>query len=204
MARRVGNIAPSGRGLRGRLHARPMLRYVLIATHYRAPLDWGDATLDNARAAVERLSTAVAALDAYAEERADDPTLDEALDAARDALHGRDGRRPERVRRTRRGVRSGARAQHARRRAHAVHGRRTARRCDGTARLRPVLGLIDRCHRHSPEGAQALLDERAAARARRDFAASDRLRDELAALGVAVEDTRDGQRWRLIGRATDG
>jgi len=44
----------------------------------------------------------------------------------------------------------------------------------------------------------ALLDERAAARAARDWAASDRLRDELLARGVAVEDTRDGQRWRLV------
>jgi cysteinyl-tRNA synthetase len=46
-----------------------------------------------------------------------------------------------------------------------------------------------------PEGAQALLDERAAARATRDFAASDRLRDDLAALGVAVRDTAGGQEW---------
>ena len=45
---------------------------------------------------------------------------------------------------------------------------------------------------------QALLDARAAARANRDWAASDRLRDELLAKGVAVEDTRDGQRWRLL------
>ena len=41
-----------------------------------------------------------------------------------------------------------------------------------------------------------LLEARVAARTSRDFAASDRLRDELAALGVTVEDTRDGQRWR--------
>jgi len=34
-----------------------------------------------------------------------------------------------------------------------------------------------------------------------DWAASDRLRDELAELGVSVEDTRDGQRWRLLERA---
>src|SRR4029079_18621381 len=42
----------------------------------------------------------------------------------------------------------------------------------------------------------ALLEARVEARTSRDFAASDRLRDELAALGVTVEDTRDGQRWR--------
>ncbi len=46
-----------------------------------------------------------------------------------------------------------------------------------------------------PDGAQELLDARAAARAGKDFAASDRLRDELAALGVAVRDTPAGQEW---------
>jgi cysteinyl-tRNA synthetase len=46
-----------------------------------------------------------------------------------------------------------------------------------------------------PAGAFGLLDERAAARAGKDFAASDRLRDELAGLGVAVKDTPAGQEW---------
>ena len=49
-----------------------------------------------------------------------------------------------------------------------------------------------------PAGAAELLAAREAARAARDWAGSDRLRDELAALGVAVEDTRDGQRWRRL------
>jgi cysteinyl-tRNA synthetase len=44
-----------------------------------------------------------------------------------------------------------------------------------------------------PSGAAALLERRAAARAARDFAASDALRDELASLGVEVRDTPDGQ-----------
>ena len=44
-----------------------------------------------------------------------------------------------------------------------------------------------------PEGAAELLDARAAARAARDFAGSDELRDELAAIGVEVRDTPDGQ-----------
>ncbi|HUP53870.1 MAG TPA: cysteine--tRNA ligase, partial [Methylomirabilota bacterium] len=45
---------------------------------------------------------------------------------------------------------------------------------------------------------RSMLDERAAAREARDWAASDRLRDELLAGGIAVEDTRDGQRWRRL------
>jgi cysteinyl-tRNA synthetase len=44
-----------------------------------------------------------------------------------------------------------------------------------------------------PEGAAELLERRAAARSARDFTASDALRDELAAMGVEVRDTPDGQ-----------
>ena len=40
------------------------------------------------------------------------------------------------------------------------------------------------------------LAEREAARARRDFAEADRIRDELAGQGIAVEDSAEGPRWR--------
>jgi cysteinyl-tRNA synthetase len=43
-------------------------------------------------------------------------------------------------------------------------------------------------------GSQALVDERDAARAGRDFARADALRDQLQALGWTVEDTADGTR----------
>jgi cysteinyl-tRNA synthetase len=44
---------------------------------------------------------------------------------------------------------------------------------------------------------EALVAERQAARKRRDFAASDRIRDELAAQGIVLEDSRDGVvRWK--------
>jgi cysteinyl-tRNA synthetase len=48
-----------------------------------------------------------------------------------------------------------------------------------------------------PEEARPLLAARQAARAARDWAAADRLRDELAAIGVAVTDTADGQTWTV-------
>jgi cysteinyl-tRNA synthetase len=62
-----------------------------------------------------------------------------------------------------------------------------------------VLGLdLDRAPSEAPlpAGASALLEAREQARATKDFATSDRLRDKLAALGVAVTDTPGGQRWR--------
>ncbi len=44
----------------------------------------------------------------------------------------------------------------------------------------------------------ALLEERRAARARRDFAEADRIRDVLRAEGIEIEDTKDGARWRRV------
>ena len=200
MARRVGNIAkPAEVYAEGYTPA--MLRYALMATHYRAPLEWGDETMDNARAALDRLSTAVAALEAYTEDRPSDPTLDQALGAARDGFRaamdddlnvsGGLGAVFDLVRDLNR--RLDARSLST----------EDARR--GAAALRDfdrVLGVLDVQH-ELPDGARALLDERAAARAAGDFATSDRLRDELARLGVIVEDTRDGQRWRLRSARSD-
>jgi cysteinyl-tRNA synthetase len=48
-----------------------------------------------------------------------------------------------------------------------------------------------------PGGAAELLARRATARATKDWAASDRLRTDLAALGVAVVDTAAGQEWTV-------
>ena len=67
-------------------------------------------------------------------------------------------------------------------------------RIDATLALLPSATAL-------PEGAAAILEARAAAREARDFATSDRLRDELAALGVVVEDGREGQRWRIEPRS---
>jgi cysteinyl-tRNA synthetase len=62
------------------------------------------------------------------------------------------------------------------------------------------LGRADRAGASAaelPHGAAELLERRARAREARDFATSDRLRDELAAMGVRVIDTREGQKWEV-------
>ena len=66
-----------------------------------------------------------------------------------------------------------------------------------------VLGLdLDRATPEAelPDGAAELLESREKARVAKDFATSDRLRDELAALGVQVTDTAEGQRWKAAVR----
>jgi cysteinyl-tRNA synthetase len=62
-----------------------------------------------------------------------------------------------------------------------------------------VLGLdLDRTKPAGvlPDGASALVKAREKARAAKDFVTSDRLRDELAAIGIVVTDTAEGQQWR--------
>ena len=44
---------------------------------------------------------------------------------------------------------------------------------------------------------EALIANRAAARARRDFKESDRIRDELAAMGVLIKDSKEGTTWEI-------
>ena len=64
-----------------------------------------------------------------------------------------------------------------------------------------VLGLdLDRAPAEPslPDGASHLLEARERARAKQDFVTSDRMRDELAAMGVEVTDTAEGQRWARI------
>jgi cysteinyl-tRNA synthetase len=46
------------------------------------------------------------------------------------------------------------------------------------------------------------LEQRTAARERKDFAASDAIRDGLAALGISIEDTAQGPRWSITSNAT--
>jgi cysteinyl-tRNA synthetase len=49
----------------------------------------------------------------------------------------------------------------------------------------------------SEEKLQSMLEERAVCRSERDFAAADQIRNDLDALGIAVQDTPDGQRYEL-------
>jgi len=42
-----------------------------------------------------------------------------------------------------------------------------------------------------------LIASRTAARARKDFKESDRIRDELAAMGVVIKDSKEGTTWEI-------
>jgi cysteinyl-tRNA synthetase len=59
------------------------------------------------------------------------------------------------------------------------------------------LGFAPDKPRISPEQVEALIEERNAAKKRRDFKRSDDIRQQLADSGIIVEDTKDGSvRWK--------
>jgi len=50
--------------------------------------------------------------------------------------------------------------------------------------------------RYETKEIEALLARRVALRAARDFTGADRIREDLAARGIAIEDGPDGSRWK--------
>ena len=196
MAKSVGNIARVTELVEAGVSPRA-LRYSLIAVHYRAPLNYSDESLAAAAAAVDRIDALLAALAGYREDRGDDPELPALLERVRAGFEAGlddDLNVSEALAALFDGVRELNRRLDARTLSTADAGRATALVRD----LDAVLGVAAPAGEVLDPALQALLDERVAVRAARDWAASDRLRDELLARGIAVEDTRDGQRWRRL------
>ena len=65
--------------------------------------------------------------------------------------------------------------------------------------LTDVLGLLyNRKSDGDDTEIEALVEKRRAARAEKNWAESDRIRDELKAMGVVVEDTPQGMKWHRV------
>ncbi len=202
MARSEGNIALVGDLLERGVSARA-LRYALIAAHYRASLSYTAESLVAAGAAVDRLDAAFLALSTYRQERPDDATLPGVLEAARVAFGAAlddDLNVSPALAAVFDLVRELNRRIDTRTMSTADAGRAVAALRD----LDLVLGIGPDVESDAldPE-LQALVDARATARAARDWAESDRLRDALAGRGIVIEDSRDGQRWRRAGVTSD-
>jgi cysteinyl-tRNA synthetase len=175
MAKSVGNIALLHEVI-AQYGAEAVVMY-LVSGHYRQPLAFSEAALEQAQANVKRIREAGRRLS-----RGDSPPeLDALRDRFFDAL-ARDFNTAEALAVLNEWVRE------------ATSDRWQA---PGDAHLREMLGvlglesLLDEAQ-EAPEEIRALAEQREHARRNRDFAAADRLRDEIAASGWEVRDGAGG------------
>ncbi|MGN9787034.1 cysteine--tRNA ligase [Nonomuraea sp. ZG12] len=173
------------------------LRYYLATPHYRSSIDYSEEALLEAAAAYQRIEGFVArAAEVIHDVDADAPLPQAFVDALNDDLGT-----PQAVAVVHEVVREGNVAL-AKGDKEAV-----ARLLAETQNMLDVLGLDPRAPQWREAGSDlrpvvdalvaVALEQRKAARARKDYAAADAIRDQLAAAGVVVEDTPHGPRWEL-------
>jgi cysteinyl-tRNA synthetase len=218
MAKSVGNVV-SPRDLLRRYRG-VVLRFALLGAHYRSPLEFSDEALEDARASYERLSTfATNAARALPPSREGDPAgagaaAGTAVASGPVGVAGEDGWRErflaaldddlnvpaalavlfDLVADTNPLIGKAERGDAA---AAGTLRQRLATFGDLAGRLgfTPLLDLPDPAA--FPAVLDLVLDLRERARAARDFAAADLVRERLAAVGIRVEDRIGGPRWHL-------
>ncbi|MEU7003498.1 cysteine--tRNA ligase [Nonomuraea sp. NPDC046570] len=173
------------------------LRYYLAAPHYRSSIDYSEESLLEAAAAYQRIEGFVTrAAEVIHDVDADAPLPQAFADALDDDLGT-----PQALAVVHEVVREGNVAL-SRGDKEAV-----ARLLAETQNMLDVLGLDPRSAQWRTTGSDlrdvvdalvaVALDQRKAARARKDYAAADAIRDQLTDAGVVVEDTPSGPRWEL-------
>jgi cysteinyl-tRNA synthetase len=199
MSKSLGNISRVRDLIAGGADPRA-LRLALISAHYRTSLNYNDESLTAATSAIARIDAFAAALNARAAVTAGDADVDQRAAALAESSWSRfaaamsdDLALPEALAALFDFVRDGNRLLDENCSAAGAQSLSAV-----LEKFNAVLAVLPE-RAVLPAGAESLLAERIAARAAKDWARSDALRDELAGLGVLVDDSRDGQRWRLAG-----
>ncbi len=196
MAKSLGNFFTL-RDLIERGYSPRAIRYLLLSVHYRQQLNFTFAGLDQAAASIERLGDFARRLEELPGDGEPDPALTERSARARREFEAAldDDLNTSRA--------LGVVFEWVRDLNRALDEGR------GSGADRPVLERVlaafdavyavltpDPAELRVDAGVEALIAEREAARRERDWARADALRDRLAALGIVLEDTPAGPRWK--------
>jgi cysteinyl-tRNA synthetase len=178
------------------------VRFFMLQCHYASTLDFSNAALQAAEKGLERLMAAMDVLDKLKTAPAPDATQDEAVKAlaqrCNEAMND-DLNSPVMIAELFEGVRliNSANDGKVLLSTTAITGLQELFR----AMVFDVLGLRREAQAAADDKAldglvQVFIQMRAEAKARKDFATSDRIRDQLAALGIVLKDTKEGTTWQ--------
>ena len=177
-----------------RRHDADALRLFLLGTHYRNPLEWSEARVNDSARALDRLTRLLD--EAPASASADVPAPEElrVFSARFETAMDDDFNTPQAL-----GVLFDLGTALYERLDRARHPGARPGLLAGIAQLRALGGALGLFQRRvvaagPPPEVEALAAERAAARTARDFARADRLRAEIQRLGWSVEDAPGGAR----------
>jgi cysteinyl-tRNA synthetase len=186
MAKSLGNFTTLADALDA--YGPRAFRMAVLQSHYRRPVELGAAELESAAKAVDGLDALARRASAAAVDAVGAPLDDSVVGDFRAAMDD-DFNTPGAVAALSDAVRRGNRALDDGDSTIAASMLATVGELAGVLGLELSTGAGD-----DPE-IDGLVRERDAARARRDFAAADRIRDDLAARGVHLEDTPTGTIW---------
>lgn len=190
MSKSLGNFVTIRDALKD--HHPEVIRYFMLSSHYRSPLNYTETTLGQMRQGLERLYSAIEGLPAA------EPTWGDYQDRFNEAMQD-DFNTPEAM----------AVLFEMSREVNRLKEADELDQASGVAAALTMLGQLLGILRESPTGflqgdmagidadkIDALLKEREVARQNKDWARADEIRDQLAADGIVILDSQNGTTWR--------
>jgi cysteinyl-tRNA synthetase len=176
-------------------HGGSVLRYLLLSAHYRNPVNFSEELVENAKAGYERITTAIGSLKhrlkSAAEGHADRIDADKYRSAFEAAMND-DFNSADAITAIFELVSD---ANQYLRRERVEKGALTAY-LQLMEEFLDVLGLLPQEEDGLDAQIEALIQERTEARKAKNWARADEIRDQLTAMGIVLEDTPQGIRWR--------